>query len=177
MEKIQFEALISGVQNQLELEITAVHLLSGKAPIAIGRRPEFVSLKSCVCCGCYPVGGTLLIIASLLLVLCGIVHSTLGERYILIRLFKRENLPHIFGSEQFTKGTLRFAWHITSLAWFGFAALLMLLPKSALLLLTVSVVFALSGLFSVYYTKGKHLSWLVFFVISGLTLASAVNNG
>lgn len=117
----------------------------------------------------------MLIIASLLLVLCGFVHSILGERYILIRLFKRDNLPHIFGSDQFTKGTLRFAWHITSLAWFGFAALLMLMPESEILLVTVSIIFALSGVFSAYYTKGKHLSWLVFWLISVLTLASAVN--
>lgn len=118
----------------------------------------------------------MLIIASLLLILCGLVHSVLGERYILIRLFKRENLPHIFGSDQFTKGTLRFAWHITSLTWFGFAALLVLLPDSKILLFTVSILFAVSGVFSAYYTRGRHLSWLVFWVISGLTLASAVNS-
>lgn len=117
----------------------------------------------------------MLIIASLLLVLCGVVHSILGEKYILIRLFKRDNLPHLFGSDQFTKGTLRFAWHITSLAWFGFAALLLLLPDSQILLVTVSVIFALSGVFSAYYTKGKHLSWLVFWMISALTLVSALN--
>lgn len=89
----------------------------------------------------------MLIIASLLLILCGLVHSILGERYILIRLFKCDNLPHIFGSDQFTKGTLRFAWHITSFAWFGFAALLVLLPDSRILLFTVSIIFALSGVF------------------------------
>lgn len=32
----------------------------------------------------------MLIIASLLLVLCGIAHSILGERYILMRLFRRD---------------------------------------------------------------------------------------
>lgn len=115
----------------------------------------------------------MLIIASLLLVLCGIAHSILGERYILIRLFRRDNLPHLFGDDRFTKGTLRFAWHITSFAWFGFAALLQLLPDTTSLLLTVSCVFALSGALSAYCTKGKHLSWLVFFAISALTLLSA----
>lgn len=117
----------------------------------------------------------MLIIASLLLVLCGLVHSVLGERYILIRLFKREDLPNLFGSDQFTKGTLRFAWHITTLAWFGFAALIILLPDSTILLLTVSAVFAVSGVLSAYFTNGKHLSWLVFLIISLLTLVSAVN--
>ncbi len=116
----------------------------------------------------------MLIIAASLLVLCGLVHSILGEHYILRRLFKRDNLPQLFGSDQFTKGTLRFAWHITSLAWFGFAALLVLMPDAKILLFTVSIVFAGSGIFSAYYTRGKHLSWLVFGVISALTLARAM---
>lgn len=38
--KIQFEAEIPGVQNQLEQEITDVHPLSGTSPIAIGRRVD-----------------------------------------------------------------------------------------------------------------------------------------
>ena len=36
--KLQFEAEIPGVQNQLELEITEVHPLSGTSPVVIGRR-------------------------------------------------------------------------------------------------------------------------------------------
>ena len=35
--KIQFESEIPGVQNQLELEITDVHPLSGTDPVVIGR--------------------------------------------------------------------------------------------------------------------------------------------
>ncbi|MDP5136608.1 hypothetical protein ORJ04_11690 [Rheinheimera baltica] len=119
----------------------------------------------------------MLIVAALLLVLCGCAHSYLGERYILIRLFKRDNVPHLFGSDHFTKATLRFAWHITTLAWFGFAALLVLLPDSTPVLLTVSIVAALSGMFAAYFTKGKHLSWLVFFVVSVLTLLSLIQAG
>ena len=110
----------------------------------------------------------------MLLMLCGLAHSILGERYILTRLFKRGNLPPLFGNEQFTKGTLRFTWHITSVAWFGFAALVLLLPDAKILLCTISVVFAISGVCSAYFTKGKHLSWLVFLAISSLSLASAL---
>lgn len=51
----------------------------------------------------------------------GAAHSYLGERYILIRLFRRPDLPHLFGSDLFTRRTLRFAWHLTTLAWWGFA--------------------------------------------------------
>lgn len=57
---------------------------------------------------------------------CGIAvaHSYLGERYLLIRVFRREGLPKLFGSETYTKRVLRFAWHITSIAWIGLAAAL-----------------------------------------------------
>ncbi len=116
----------------------------------------------------------MLTIAAILLVLCGLVHSILGERYLLRRLFKRDNLPHLFGSVAFTKGTLRFAWHITTFCWFGFAALLLLLPDSTVLLLTVGLIFLASGVLSAYYSKGKHLSWLVFFAISALSFGSMV---
>ncbi len=43
-----------------------------------------------------------LYIAALLLFLVGVAHSYLGERYILIRLFRREDLPKLFGGTQFT---------------------------------------------------------------------------
>ena len=110
----------------------------------------------------------MVLFASFILVLCGLLHSILGEKYILIRLFKRDNLPHLYGSNTFTKGTLRFAWHVTSLAWFGFAALLIFhqLGNSSQLLNVIAVVFLVSSICSVYFTKGKHFSWLLFLLVS-----------
>nr|WP_283164207.1 hypothetical protein [Shewanella corallii] len=116
-----------------------------------------------------------MLVASILLVICGLVHSILGEKYILIRLFRRDNLPHLFGSDEFTKGTLRFAWHITTLAWFGFAAILVLQQNNAsAFLYAISVVFALSALCSAYFTQGKHLSWVVFGAVSALCYLNTV---
>jgi len=93
-----------------------------------------------------------------------------GERYILIRLFRRDNIPHLLGGDEFTKGTLRFCWHITSIAWFGFAALLMSRDSTySFVLNVISVVFLLSSLFSIYFTKGKHLSWVAFLLVSLLS--------
>jgi hypothetical protein len=62
----------------------------------------------------------MIIIAVAILIAIGFVHSYLGERYILIRFFKRDSIPHLFGGDEFTKGTLRFCWHTISLAAFGF---------------------------------------------------------
>ncbi|MBK7012660.1 MAG: hypothetical protein IPH43_08315 [Xanthomonadales bacterium] len=56
-------------------------------------------------------------IAALLIALLGLAHSVLGERYILVRLFRRD-LPKLFGGTRFTRNTLRFAWHLTTMfAW------------------------------------------------------------
>ncbi len=43
--------------------------------------------------------GMLLAVASLILILIAVVHSYLGEKYILIRWFKRENISHLLGGE------------------------------------------------------------------------------
>ena len=58
----------------------------------------------------------LLEFAAIILLILGVTHSYLGEKYILIRLFKRTNIPRLYGSDDFTKNTLRFAWHITTFA-------------------------------------------------------------
>ncbi|MDC7807411.1 hypothetical protein PQS31_11325 [Luteimonas sp BLCC-B24] len=57
----------------------------------------------------------LLYLAAFLAATLGVAHSILGERYILVRLFRRNNLPKLFGGTEFTTRTLRFAWHITPL--------------------------------------------------------------
>jgi len=119
----------------------------------------------------------LLYIASTLVFLIGIAHSVLGERFILVRLFRKNNLPHLYGSQWFTKQTLRFAWHITTLAWWGFAAILVHIASNDVIekefvLWVIAIVFSISGIVSLIYSKGKHFSWLVFFVIAVLTLIS-----
>jgi len=99
----------------------------------------------------------------------GVIHSILGEKYILTRLFRREDIPKLFGSSDFTIRTLRFAWHITTIAWWGFAILLILLAHPPLVLSTVGTVigctFIAHFLIAVVGTKGKHLSWIIFLVI------------
>jgi hypothetical protein len=108
-----------------------------------------------------------LLLAAALTVLTAAAHSFLGERYILMRLFRRENLPRLFGGDEFTKRTLRFAWHVTSVAWLGFAGLLVVLakeapPPRAPLLQIVAATFLCTAVVAVLGSRGKHLSWIVF---------------
>ena len=117
----------------------------------------------------------MLLLGSFLLIFIGFIHSYFGETCILIRLFKRDNLPTLFGSDWFTKRVLRFAWHLTTIAWWGFAAILYFLssPSSntrAEILIIIAAVFVISGVISLLFSRGKHLSWLIFFGIAATSV-------
>jgi hypothetical protein len=116
----------------------------------------------------------MLLFAAILIFLTGVAHSYLGERYILIRLFRREDLPKLLGGTAFTIGTLRFAWHLTTVAWWGFAYLLFVASRGTVsadqVLTTVGVMSLVSAAFPIYFTRGRHLSWIVFLIVGMLAL-------
>lgn len=120
-----------------------------------------------------------LALAALLAFAVGIAHSILGERYILVRLFRRPDLPKLFGGTEFTTRTLRFAWHLTTLAWWGLAAVLLLLGASPVaprrIALVVSLTFLASGGAALAGSRGRHLAWIVFLMIGLLGLAAALH--
>ena len=114
-------------------------------------------------------------VAAILVVLLGIAHSVLGERYILTRLFRRD-LPKLFGGSDFTRNTLRFAWHLTTVLAFALGTALWLLAGSASPELVVRVLgsfLVASGFLPLVLTRGRHLSWLVLFAAGGLCLTWA----
>ena len=120
---------------------------------------------------------TALYIAALLATAVGIAHSYLGERYILIRLFRKPDLPKLFGSSEFTTRTLRFAWHITSIAWWGFAGILLLLAHPPLASHGIGIVIGVTMLCTsatiLVGSRGKHLAWPVFLIIGAIALYGA----
>ncbi|MBZ2188234.1 MULTISPECIES: hypothetical protein [Alcanivoracaceae] len=115
-----------------------------------------------------------LYIAAVLIFMLGLAHSVLGERFILTRLFRRDALPKLFGGTEFTARTLRFAWHITTVAWWGIALLLWLAASGDLTTESVLVVLGytvvISGILPLVITRGRHLSWVVLFLAGGLVL-------
>jgi len=117
---------------------------------------------------------TLLYVAAFLTVAIGVAHSYLGERYILIRLFRRDNLPKLFGSTGFTINTLRLAWHLTTVAWWGFAAILVILAIPPFTInafgLVIGCTFLIHSAVALVGSRGKHLSWPVFFAIGVLSI-------
>lgn len=121
----------------------------------------------------------LLYTAAFLAFAIGVAHSVLGERYILTRLFRRDNLPQIMGSVEFTIRTLRFAWHLTTIAWWGFAAIILSLAERAISIQSLSAILAVtfltSGAVALIASRGRHLSWPVFLFIGVTCLYVAAN--
>lgn len=119
----------------------------------------------------------MLYIAAVLIGALGIAHSVLGERYI-IRWLLRHDLPKLFGGTDFAAGTIRFAWHITTVLALGLAVMLTLFaldaPTAAVVGCIGSTLIA-CGVLPVYFTRGRHLSWIVFFAAGILCLLSALS--
>lgn len=111
------------------------------------------------------------LIAAILAFLIGLSHSLLGEFFFLRRLFKRE-MPFKLGSELFVNRTTRIAWHLTTIAWWNAAAILIVFSlrpmdhTSFIVARIISNIFLLSGILSLVGSRGRHLSWIVFFLIS-----------
>lgn len=104
--------------------------------------------------------------------LIGGAHSWLGERYIIRRLVRRSDLPSVFGNDVFTKRTIRFAWHITTIAWWGLAGILLdagsaghAQPVGSVVRI-VAITFLASSIVAVIGSRGRHLSWVVFLAIA-----------
>ena len=70
------------------------------------------------------MNATMLNTAGGLCVLIGITHSYLGESRILMPMYAQYKLPVLRGSDRATKNVLRFAWHLTSVAWAGIGGVL-----------------------------------------------------
>jgi len=101
----------------------------------------------------------------------GLAHTLMGEKLILGPLLKKEQ-HHIFGSEFLVRRTLRFAWHTTSLFWWGIAcvfvvyALSPLAAQDLLVLRILSVTFFIGALLALIASHGKHFAWYIFLAIS-----------
>ena len=112
----------------------------------------------------------MLCLAAVLVFLTGIAHAYLSEQYILVCLFRRDGLPKLFGGTEFTTGTLRFAWHLTTVDWWGLACLIVLAARPAFrpqdALQALAVVAFVSGALPLYFSRGKPLSWIVFFAVA-----------
>ncbi len=96
-----------------------------------------------------------LVVASLAILL-GVAHSYLGERYILIRLLRSGSRGTSLLWPGSTSGLL---FHLASPSGGGVRTQARV----------ISITFMASDTVSLFGSHGRHLSWVVFFVIAGLT--------
>ena len=120
----------------------------------------------------------LLHISALAFVVLGVGHSYLGERFVLAPILCLPNLPRLFGSTRYMQQILRLAWHVTSLAWWGLAGIVVLLAypplDSRAVAATVGITSIASFLSVLVFTRGKHVvAWVLFLGISVVTLCCA----
>ncbi|NOX93602.1 MAG: hypothetical protein GXP04_00470 [Alphaproteobacteria bacterium] len=115
----------------------------------------------------------MLLIAAILTIVVSLMHSILGGRRLIAPILRMDNLPIILGSVTNTKLTLRIGWHMTSLLWWGIAAILAIMhyrPESVAqaFLWMVCVVFGISGAAALILSRGAHKSWLLFFPVAAI---------
>ena len=117
---------------------------------------------------------TYFFIAGILAFIVGFAHSFLGERFFLPRLRQKE-LPLDIGTEKFVNRTLRGAWHLATLASWSSAVLLIIfafrpLDESMIIVgRVISNFYLFSGILSVFMSHGRHLVWIIFFILSVIT--------
>ena len=114
--------------------------------------------------------------ASLITVLTAVVHTVLGERLIIGPLQESTDLPAVRGSAGFTKRTLRFAWHVTSVLGIGIAGVLFyyasieeLQPDQVAVLTIIAATLFVSFVVSLIGSRGRHPAWILFLAAAILT--------
>lgn len=121
-----------------------------------------------------------LLVAAVLTFGVGLAHSWLGERKLIGPLVSPETRAGLLAQSGWARRVVRFAWHITTVAWWGIAALLVALAFSPLetqgryALFAIAVIFGASGVLTLVTSRGRHLAWPVFLAVAGLSLATAI---
>jgi hypothetical protein len=116
----------------------------------------------------------LLLLAAGILVFVGGMHSYLGERLLFPRLFALPDLPLFRKDRGFTEAVLRFAWHLTSLAWWGMAVVVGAMALTVVDNHRVGVILGatvlLSGLIIVVTCGVRHPAWWLFLIAGACIL-------
>ena len=120
------------------------------------------------------MNATMLNTAGGLSVLIGITHSYLGEVRILKPMYAQYKLPVLRGSDRATKNVMRFAWHLTSVAWAGLGGVIFAIASPApnpfaCILRVIATTFAIHAVVTAAATRFRHYAWIVFGAIAILT--------
>ncbi|HLZ66646.1 MAG TPA: hypothetical protein VKQ29_10465 [Aliidongia sp.] len=117
-----------------------------------------------------------LLVSAGLTALLGVAHSGLGEARLIGPLLAPDSRSGLLAKSAFARGILRFAWHLTSIAWWGLAAILASLALAApeqaeaTVLAAVGATLTISGLIVLVTSRGRHLAWPVFLLAACLAV-------
>src|SRR5882762_9311633 len=122
------------------------------------------------------------VFAALIAFILGVVHSYMGEKYLVSPILRSEHLiTALSGSVGLKKVALRVCWHFATIAMWGAATTLVVLSSlpfnrtSMVVVRIISLtfvaytllVFLTPGLRLVYLTR--HLAWVAFLAIAALS--------
>ena len=125
---------------------------------------------------------TYFVLAGLIAFILGIVHSYLGEKYLITPILQSEHLlTALSGSVSLKKVALRVCWHFATIAMWGAAVTLFVLSSlpvnqtSTVVVRIISLTFAAYTVL-VFLTPGlrlihlrRHLAWVAFLAIAVLS--------
>jgi hypothetical protein len=114
-----------------------------------------------------------LLVAGVLALAAGAVHSYLGERLILIPLFRSADLPKTpFGGQRFTRSMIRFAWHFFAIVVWSTAALFLAISVGVfgggdwIVVRVLAAYWALFAVGVLVLSRGRHFAWLLGSVVT-----------
>lgn len=122
----------------------------------------------------------LLLAAAGLTTLVGLVHSILGELRVLRPLLAPETRTGLLAESETVRLVVRVTWHFLTLTWFAIAGILAAVavtPADAhgtIALLIIGTLFAVLGTVALVASRGRHLSWIAFYLAAGLMLATVL---
>jgi hypothetical protein len=121
-----------------------------------------------------------LLTAAVLTVIIGLVHSWLGEVRLIGPLLAPDTRNGLLAKSDFARSVLRFAWHLTTVAWIGIGAVFAIFARGGLgqnergALLALALTMLATGLVILYTGRGRHWAWPVFLAIAACAAYAAL---
>lgn len=128
------------------------------------------------------MASTALVLAGLLSAVIASVHSWLGEARLIGPLLDPATRTGLLAKSEFARNVLRFAWHLTSIAWIGIGATFLAFAHYAAAtmnsgeragLAALVATMATTGAVICASSRGRHLAWPVFAIIAAFTAYAA----